>query len=160
MMSGLQGPRELVLLMRVVALLGLTKVGYVAYFDLLNPTPESAEERAAGEAEARRLAEEGEAFLLGRYLAKATLVERAAERCVGNPEPTHTTADCRFARLWTERYQARTAQLLRVTRDTSARRAALGYATAERLLGLGDERVGRTGPTRKGRVRTACGETC
>ena len=71
MLEDLKAPRELILLVRIVALLGATKIASVAYYDLLAPTPPTAAEVAASEREIRHLSGTGEARVLADFRKRA-----------------------------------------------------------------------------------------
>lgn len=108
MLSNLSAPKELVLLMRIVALLGAAKIATVIYYDILFPTEPTAAEIAASEEEIRRIAEEGEARVYADFRNRAAGVVEAAEKCVTQGDG----ASCRWADIWIERYRLRAADVL------------------------------------------------
>lgn len=102
MLSNLNAPRELVFLMRLVALIGATKIGIVVYTHFLDPTPPSAAEIAASEREIAALAEDGGARVFADFRRRAPGVLDAARKC-----ETTGGAPCRWAEIWVERYRAK-----------------------------------------------------
>lgn len=107
MLSNLSAPKELVLLMRLVAILGAAKIATVVYYDILFPTEPTAAEIAASEAEIRRIAEEGEARVFADFRTRAPGVVDAAEKCAATNE-----SSCRWAEIWIERYRLKADDVL------------------------------------------------
>lgn len=112
MLSSLRAPKELVLLMRFVAILGAAKIATVVYYDLVFPTAPTAAEIAASEEEIRGLAEEGEARVFADFRRRAPGVLDAAEKC---SEPGD--ASCRWAEIWIERYRLKADDVLRAPQE-------------------------------------------
>lgn len=108
MLSKLIAPKELVLLMRVIALLGAAKIATVIYYDLLFPTEPTADEIAASEEEIRRIAEAGEARIFADFRKHAPGVTRAMEKCVVLGDE----ASCRWSDIWIERYHLKAVDVL------------------------------------------------
>ncbi len=115
MLSDLRAPRELVLLMRLVALMGAAKIGTVVYYDLLFPSEPTAAEIAASEREIRQIAEEGEARVFADFRKRAPGVVEAAEKCAAGGDD----ASCRWAEIWIERYRLKADDVLRAPGEYS-----------------------------------------
>ena len=115
MLEDLKAPRELILLVRIVALLGATKIASVAYYDLLAPTPPTAAEVAASEREIRHLSDTGEARVLADFRKRAPGVWEAAQKCMEKDQ-----AACRWAEIWVERYQWKAHDVLRTPQEYDA----------------------------------------
>ncbi len=134
MLSDLRAPRELVLLMRFVAILGAAKIATVVYYDLLFATEPTAAEIAVSEGEIRRIAEEGEARVFADFRRRAPGVLEAAQECA---EPGD--ASCRWAEIWIERYRLKADDVLRSPAEYGAQTAtaARQYRSAIAALDRG-----------------------
>lgn len=107
MLRDLNAPRELIILMRLVAIIGATKVGVVVYTEFIDPSPPTAAEIAASEQEIERLAQAGEQRVLADFRRRSVGVEEAAQGCVEGRK-----ASCRWAEIWLERYADRAREIL------------------------------------------------
>ena len=127
MFSRLTAPRELVLLMRLIAVLGATKIATVVYYDLLFPTEPTAAEIAASEREIREIAETGEARVFADFRKRAPGVLEAARKC-----RDAAGASCRWAEIWIERYHLKAQDVLRApgAHDAATVAAARDYREA------------------------------
>ena len=107
MLRDLNAPRELIILMRLVAIIGATKVGVVVYTEFIDPTPPTAAEIAASEREIQRLAQDGERRVLADFRQRSEGVEEAARGCRDRQE-----ASCRWVEIWLARYGDRAREML------------------------------------------------
>ncbi len=130
MFSRLTAPRELVLLMRLIAVLGAAKIATVVYYDLLFPTEPTAAEIAASEREIREIAEAGEARVFADFRKRAPGVLEAARKC-----RVAGDASCRWAEIWVERYHLKAQDVLRAPGafDSATIAAARDYRAAHQL---------------------------
>lgn len=110
MLSNLSAPKELVLLMRLIAIMGALKIGTVIYYDILFPTEPTAAEIAASEEEIRQIAEAGEARVFADFRTRAPGVFEAASKCATEADG----ASCRWADIWIERYRLKANDVLAV----------------------------------------------
>ena len=119
------------LLMRLIAVLGATKIASVVYYDLLFPSEPTAAEIAASEREIREIAEAGEARVFSDFRKRAPGVLAAAEKCSAIDE-----SSCRWAEIWVERYRLKADDVLRAPReyDDGIVAAARDYQAARELL--------------------------
>lgn len=117
--------------MRLIAILGATKIASVVYYDLLFPTAPTAAEIAASEREIREIAEAGEARVFADFRKRAPGVLEAARAC-------HTDGDasCRWAEIWVERYRLKAEDVLRAPGeyDDATVAAARDYRAARDAL--------------------------
>ena len=131
MLSDLRAPRELVLLMRLVAIIGATKIAVVVYAQFINPMPPTAAEVAAAEREIAALAEEGDARVFADFRKRAPSVAEAARECGDSGG-----APCRWAEIWLERYGGKVEEVLRAPSDydTETFAAAQEYRGAMQVM--------------------------
>ncbi len=117
--------------MRLIAILGATKIASVVYYDLLFPTAPTAAEIAASEREIREIAEAGEARVFADFRKRAPGVLEAARAC-----DTDGDASCRWAEIWVERYRLKAEDVLRAPDeyDDATVAAARDYRAAREVL--------------------------
>lgn len=134
MLSNLSAPKELVLLMRLVAILGAAKIATVVYYDILFPTEPTAAEIAASEAEIRRIAEEGQARVFADFRKRAPGVFEAAESCAPANE-----SSCRWAEIWIERYRLKADDVLAAPGEYGAETVAAAQQYRRAITALSEK---------------------
>ncbi len=117
--------------MRLIALVGATKIGVVVYTQLLNPTPPSLAEIEASERQIAAFAREGEERVFADFRKRSSGVLEAAGKCA-----TRGDAPCRWAEIWLERYRGRALEVLATPArfPTATVEAAARYREADRAL--------------------------